>query len=119
MLHISLDLLSKYNNPYVIVFLLLKNGKPIRWPTPTQQCDWMFFFCFKYVITQRIVFKRGNLVGDDHPLLAVAEVGLSLRCSFPSTIVLIADEPGMRMIPFHQYGCRHILLILLSFKSMI
>ncbi|CAL5360587.1 unnamed protein product [Camellia sinensis] len=34
-----------------------------------------------------------NLVGDDHPLPAVAEVGLSLRCSFPSTIVLIADEP--------------------------
>ncbi|KAL7256965.1 hypothetical protein ACSBR1_010830 [Camellia fascicularis] len=43
--------------------------------------------------TVRIVFKRGNLVGDDHPLPAVAEVGLSLRCSFPSTIVLIADEP--------------------------
>ncbi|KAL7213703.1 hypothetical protein ACSBR2_016266 [Camellia fascicularis] len=47
--------------------------------------------------TFRIVFKRGNLVGDDHPLPAVAEVGLSLRCSFPSTIVLIADEPANKL----------------------
>ncbi|CAL5438447.1 unnamed protein product [Camellia sinensis] len=38
-----------------------------------------------------------NLVGDDHPLPAVAEVGLSLRCSFPSTIVLIADEPANKL----------------------
>ncbi|KAG5527197.1 hypothetical protein RHGRI_028185 [Rhododendron griersonianum] len=43
--------------------------------------------------TFRLVFKRGNLVGDDHPLPAVAEVGLLLRCTLPSTIVLIADEP--------------------------
>ncbi|CAL5408204.1 unnamed protein product [Camellia sinensis] len=35
--------------------------------------------------TFRIVCKRGNLVGDDHPLPAVAEVGLSLRYSFLST----------------------------------
>ncbi|GMQ09940.1 hypothetical protein CsSME_00053141 [Camellia sinensis var. sinensis] len=47
--------------------------------------------------TFRIVFKRGNLVGDDHPLPAVAEVGLSLRCSFPSTIVLIANEPANKL----------------------
>ncbi|KAF7130117.1 hypothetical protein RHSIM_Rhsim10G0015700 [Rhododendron simsii] len=43
--------------------------------------------------TFRLIFKRGNLGGDDHPLPAVAEVGLLLRCTLPSTIVLIADEP--------------------------
>lgn len=43
--------------------------------------------------TSRLIFKRGNLVGDDHPWPAVAEVELLLRCSLPSTIVLIADEP--------------------------
>ncbi|XAR51910.1 hypothetical protein NMG60_11006706 [Bertholletia excelsa] len=45
----------------------------------------------------RIIFRRGNLVGDDHPLPAVAEVGLSLECSFPSVIVLIADEAVNRL----------------------
>ncbi|KAK6928386.1 hypothetical protein RJ641_006977 [Dillenia turbinata] len=43
--------------------------------------------------TFRLIFKRGNLVGDDHPLPAVAEVDLSVHCSFPSSIVVIADEP--------------------------
>ncbi|XP_059670096.1 nuclear pore complex protein GP210 isoform X2 [Cornus florida] len=41
----------------------------------------------------KVVFKRGNFVGDDHPLPAVAEVQLSLTCSFPTSIVLLADEP--------------------------
>lgn len=45
-------------------------------------------------MTQKLVFKRGNLVGDDHPLPAVAEVSLSLTCSFPSSIALLVDEPG-------------------------
>ncbi|KAK9272744.1 hypothetical protein L1049_003121 [Liquidambar formosana] len=43
--------------------------------------------------TFKLLFKRGNLVGDDHPLPAIAEVELSLTCSFPSSIVLLADEP--------------------------
>ncbi|KAJ4729295.1 nuclear pore complex protein [Melia azedarach] len=43
--------------------------------------------------TFKLVFKRGNLVGDDHPLPAVAEVSLSLTCSFPSSIALLVDEP--------------------------
>lgn len=43
--------------------------------------------------TYNIVFKRGNLVGDDHPLPTVADVLLSLICSIPTSIVLIADEP--------------------------
>lgn len=42
--------------------------------------------------TFKLIFRRGNLVGKDHPLPAVAEVQLSLACSFPSTIVIIADE---------------------------
>ncbi|XP_073140167.1 nuclear pore complex protein GP210 [Henckelia pumila] len=42
--------------------------------------------------TFKLIFRRGNLVGKDHPLPAVAEVQLSLTCSFPSTIVIIADE---------------------------
>ncbi|XWS40691.1 hypothetical protein CRYUN_Cryun17cG0017400 [Craigia yunnanensis] len=43
--------------------------------------------------TYKLVFKRGNLVGDDHPLPAIAEVSLSLACSLPSSIVVIVDEP--------------------------
>ncbi|XVF57995.1 hypothetical protein PTKIN_Ptkin07bG0027000 [Pterospermum kingtungense] len=43
--------------------------------------------------TYKLVFKRGNLVGDDHPLPEIAEVSLSLACSLPSSIVVIVDEP--------------------------
>ncbi|KAH9331454.1 hypothetical protein KI387_003562, partial [Taxus chinensis] len=39
-------------------------------------------------------FKRGNLIGDDHPLPALAEVELLLVCSYPSSITVIADEPA-------------------------
>lgn len=46
-------------------------------------------------MTQKIVFKRGNLVGDGHPLPAVAEVPLSLICSIPASIVLLVDEHGI------------------------
>ncbi|KAL3526095.1 hypothetical protein ACH5RR_014467 [Cinchona calisaya] len=42
--------------------------------------------------TFKLVFRRGNLVGDNHPLPAVSEVQLLLMCYFPSSIVLIADE---------------------------
>ncbi|XP_050383609.1 nuclear pore complex protein GP210 [Argentina anserina] len=42
--------------------------------------------------TYDIVFKRGNLVGDDHPVPTVADVSLSLMCSIPTSIALIADE---------------------------
>ncbi|KAL5860539.1 hypothetical protein ACOSQ4_001835 [Xanthoceras sorbifolium] len=43
--------------------------------------------------TFNLVFKRGNLVGDDHPLPTISEVSLSLTCSFPSSIALLVDEP--------------------------
>ncbi|KAK6937403.1 ABC transporter-like, ATP-binding domain [Dillenia turbinata] len=43
---------------------------------------------------ERFIFKWGNLVEDDHPLPAVAEVDRSLYCSFPSSMVVVADEPA-------------------------
>ena len=62
---------------------------------------------------QKLVFKRGNLIGDDHPLPVVAEVEMSLACRFPSSITLLADEPGMRMI--HSENHEHALSCI-SFK---
>lgn len=51
--------------------------------------------CFLWFLPiQRLVFKRGNLVGDDHPLPTLVEASLSLACSLPSSIVVIVDEPG-------------------------
>lgn len=47
------------------------------------------------VIIQKLLFSRGNMVGMDHPLPAVAEAFLSVQCSLPSSVVLIVDEPGM------------------------
>lgn len=46
-------------------------------------------------MTQKLRFKRGNLVGDGHPTPAIAEVLVSVMCRLPSSIVLIADEPGI------------------------
>ncbi|KAJ0052503.1 hypothetical protein Pint_02808 [Pistacia integerrima] len=43
--------------------------------------------------TFKLVFKRGNLVGDDHLLPVIAEVSVSLTCSFPSSVALLVDEP--------------------------
>ncbi|CAI9087870.1 OLC1v1022055C1 [Oldenlandia corymbosa var. corymbosa] len=40
----------------------------------------------------KLAFKRGNLIGDNHPLPAVSEVQVLLKCNFPSSIVLLADE---------------------------
>ncbi|XP_058778625.1 nuclear pore complex protein GP210 isoform X1 [Vicia villosa] len=42
--------------------------------------------------TFKLLFRRGNLIGDDHPLPSVAEAWLPVICSIPSSIVLIADE---------------------------
>ncbi|KAE8694382.1 GP210 protein [Hibiscus syriacus] len=43
--------------------------------------------------TFKLVFKRGNLIGDFHPLPTLEEASLSLVCSLPSSIVVIVDEP--------------------------
>lgn len=74
----------------------------------------IFSFCFEPEISQRLVFKRGNLVRDDHPLPAVAEVGLLLRCTLPSSIVLIADEPGTRTITLSIWMQAHSFLLATS-----
>lgn len=46
-------------------------------------------------MTQEVVFKRGNLVADDHPQPVIEKVVLSLTCSIPNSIAVIADEPGI------------------------
>lgn len=72
----------------------LKNGA-VAYQLPTSNASSYRISCNK-LGTFRIVFKRGNLIGDDHPLPAVAEAQLRLRCSFPSSIVLIVDEAANR-----------------------
>lgn len=47
----------------------------------------------EYLGSFELVFKRGNLAGDHHPLPVVEEVELVLECRYPSSIALIADEP--------------------------
>lgn len=49
-------------------------------------------------MTQTLRFKRGNLVGDGHPTPIIAEVLVSILCGLPSSIALIADEPGTSSI---------------------
>lgn len=63
-----------------------------------------------------MVFSRGNMVGDDHPLPAVADASVSVMCSFPSSITLIANEPGMENSPpitiyFCKYKCNSMVLL--------
>lgn len=43
---------------------------------------------------QKLHFSRGNLAGDDHPLPAIASTYLLVVCDIPSSITLIANEPG-------------------------
>lgn len=42
--------------------------------------------------TFKLIFRRGNLMGEDHHLPVVSEVQLMLMCGFPSSIIIIADE---------------------------
>ncbi|KAG9446505.1 hypothetical protein H6P81_012633 [Aristolochia fimbriata] len=44
----------------------------------------------------KLVFSRGNLVGDGHPQPAVATVDMFLICGIPSLITLIVNEPVNR-----------------------
>ncbi|KAI3985657.1 hypothetical protein MKX01_033940 [Papaver californicum] len=44
----------------------------------------------------QLVFSRGNLIGDDHPLPTIEKVELSVTCSVPSSITLIANKPDHR-----------------------
>ncbi|XP_039138500.1 nuclear pore complex protein GP210 isoform X1 [Dioscorea cayenensis subsp. rotundata] len=40
-----------------------------------------------------LLFTRGNLVSDDHPLPTLANLQLAVVCSLPSSITLLANEP--------------------------
>lgn len=80
----------------------------------------MMYFWFK--MTQELVFKRGNLVGDDHPVPAIAEVLLLVSCSHPSSIVLIADEPGTSSPSVKLYAVTIYLIfffIILTFDVFV
>ncbi|XP_020590904.1 LOW QUALITY PROTEIN: nuclear pore complex protein GP210 [Phalaenopsis equestris] len=41
----------------------------------------------------KLMFSRGNLVGVSHPIATIAKLELSVICSFPSSIILVANEP--------------------------
>lgn len=69
-------------------------------------------------MTQKIVFKRGNLVADDHPLPTIEEASMSLACSLPSSVVLIADEPGKIIIYLSILHAVAILRYLLNLTFM-
>lgn len=57
---------------------------------------------------KKLLFSRGNLVGIDHPMPAVASVQLIVICDFPSSITLIANEPGM--VAFQTYKTQSCVL---------
>ncbi|KAL8555147.1 hypothetical protein ACS0TY_003084 [Phlomoides rotata] len=53
--------------------------------------------------TFKLVFRRGNLLGEDHNLPVVSQVQLFLICNFPSSIVIVADE-ALNTPPIIQSG---------------
>lgn len=68
---------------------------------------------------QTLVFKRGNLVGDEHPQPAVAEAKLRLDCSFPHSIVVLADEPGLfPLLPSNLYSNSCQLMMVNVYSTM-
>ncbi|KAF3793671.1 Nuclear pore complex protein [Nymphaea thermarum] len=42
----------------------------------------------------KLVFSRGNLMGANHPVSAIARTELSLACALPASIIVIANEPA-------------------------
>ncbi|KAJ1288978.1 hypothetical protein BS78_02G130300 [Paspalum vaginatum] len=40
----------------------------------------------------KLLFSRGNLIGKDHPVPAIAKSEFAVVCDFPSEIILIANE---------------------------
>ncbi|XP_051189761.1 nuclear pore complex protein GP210 [Lolium perenne] len=45
----------------------------------------------------KLLFSRGNMIGKDHPVPAVAKSELSIVCDLPSAIILIANENENRL----------------------
>lgn len=54
-------------------------------------------------MTQEVAFQRGNLVADDHPQPVIEKVALSIICSVPNSIAVIADEPGINNLFSSDY----------------
>ncbi|XP_042500148.1 nuclear pore complex protein GP210 [Macadamia integrifolia] len=67
------------------------NESVVHWPSPSR--GGLYRLSCQTLGGFKLVFSRGNLVGDDHPLPAIEKVELSLMCDFPSSIALIANEP--------------------------
>ncbi|XP_037443214.1 nuclear pore complex protein GP210-like [Triticum dicoccoides] len=45
----------------------------------------------------KLLFSRGNMIGKDHPVPAVAKSELSIVCDLPSAVTLIANENENRL----------------------
>nr|CAB3452832.1 unnamed protein product [Digitaria exilis] len=48
-------------------------------------------------VNYKLLFSRGNLIGKDHPVPAIAKSEFSVVCDFPSEITLIANENENRL----------------------
>ncbi|KAK8586935.1 hypothetical protein V6N12_021454 [Hibiscus sabdariffa] len=59
----------------------------------SSSCGSLYRLLCQTLGTFKLVFKRGNLVGDYHPLPTLVEASMSLSCSLPSSIAVIVDEP--------------------------
>ncbi|MQL88338.1 hypothetical protein Taro_020894, partial [Colocasia esculenta] len=57
---------------------------------PSYRC--FIIFSILFYLPQNLLFSRGNLVGDNHPLPTISTVEMALTCSFPSSITLIVNE---------------------------
>lgn len=55
-------------------------------------------------LLQKLLFSRGNLVGDDHPNPVLGKLELFVFCAFPSSIALIANEPGILFLIMLAYS---------------
>ncbi|XP_077228958.1 embryo defective 3012 isoform X2 [Tasmannia lanceolata] len=73
---------------------LYKDGVLVN-QAPTGGGKFYRIFCQK-VGNFTLVFSRGHLAGEGHPLPVVENVELPLICSFPSSVVVIANEPVSR-----------------------
>ncbi|RCV10724.1 hypothetical protein SETIT_2G131600v2 [Setaria italica] len=48
-------------------------------------------------VNYKLLFSRGNMIGKDHPVPAIAKSEFSVVCDFPSEITLIANENENRL----------------------
>ncbi|KAL6601453.1 hypothetical protein ACP70R_044673 [Stipagrostis hirtigluma subsp. patula] len=48
-------------------------------------------------VSYKLLFSRGNMIGKDHPVPAIAKSEFTVVCDFPSAITLIANENENRL----------------------